>query len=119
MAKSILVLALLLITFSNGARAQKIIKAELVFKGIINTSGEWQLSFADRKSQEYFFSISHSNTAPYIFCSTAADGSLKENEKIKDTWFLISYMVLKTDKTNEKIITQVKLITGAGKNLST
>lgn len=94
------------------AKAQKIMKAELIFKEVKNVSGEWLLCFADRKAQGYIFSVSRSNTAPYIFYSTSPDGSLKENEKVKDTWFLVSYTVLKTDKTSEKIITQVKLLTG-------
>lgn len=92
--------------------AQKIIKAELVFKGIQNKENNWQLCFEDKKKKPYCFNAQRSNTEPYIFYSTSPDGSLKENEKVMDTWFLISYTILKTDKTTEKIITQVKAITG-------
>ena len=74
-------MALPLITLNNDAPAQKIIKAELVFKGIKNVLGEWQLWFADRKYKGYVFSVPRSNTAPYIFYTTEPDGSLKENEK--------------------------------------
>lgn len=104
------VIVLLFATMNREVPVQKIIKAELVFKGIKNVSGEWQLLFTDRKYNGYVFSVPRSNTSPYIFYSTDADGSLKENEKVKGAWFLISYTTIKTDKTAEKIITQVKAI---------
>ena len=90
--------------------AQKISKVELVFKGIQHVSNGGQLCFADSKNKIYLFNAQRSNTSPYVLYSTASDGSLNENEKIKGTRFLVSYTILKADKTTEKIITQVKLI---------
>ncbi len=103
-----LAIALLLITLNVDVQAQKIIKAELVFKGIKKISGNWQLWFTDRKNKPYLFNPQRSNTAPYIFYHTEGDGSLKENEKVKNNWFRISYTNLLHDKTVSKIITHVE-----------
>ncbi len=73
-----LAIALLLITMNVDVRAQKIIKAELVFKGIQNVSGNLQLWFTDRKNKAYLFNPQHSNTAPYIFYSTEGGWQFKD-----------------------------------------
>ena len=92
--------------------AQKTIKATLVFKGIENKDGGWQLCFVDKKNKAYQFNAQRSNTTPFVFYSTGADGSLKENEKVKGNWFLISYTISQAGKTAEKIITRAE-ITGS------
>lgn len=97
---------------SNDVPAQKIMKAELTFKGIKNISGEWQLWFTDRKYKGYIFSVPRSNTAPYIFYSTGPHGNLKENEKVRGSWFIISYTTLQTGKTTKKIIIKTESATG-------
>ncbi len=103
-------MALLLITLNNDAPAQKIIKAELLFKGIKNVSGQWQLCFTDRKYKGYLFSVPRSNTAPYIFYSTGPDGSLKENEKVKGSRFMVSFASLQDGKTVSNIIVHVEVV---------
>ena len=90
--------------------AKKVTKAELIFMGLQNTGGTWQLEFADKKNKAYQFNAKRSNTEPFVFFSTAADGSLNENEKIKGTWFLVSYTNLLVGKTSVKIITKVEAI---------
>lgn len=95
-------------SMNTNPAAQKTIKATLVFTGLQNKEGSWQLCFANKKNMAYCFNAKRSNTAPYVFYSTAPDGSLKENEKIKGTWFLVSYTILKVGKSKEKIITQVE-----------
>ena len=92
--------------------AQEIIKATLVFKGIQNTAGGWQLNFVNKKNKAYQFNAQRSNTTPFVFYNTGADGSLKENEKVKGNWFLISYTISQAGKTAEKIITHVE-VTGS------
>jgi len=108
----ILVLVMLiLVATGSEAVAQKVYKANLVFKGIENTNGGWQLKFADKKNKTYFFNTHRSNTEPYIFYSRAEDGGLKVNEKIKNNWFSVSYFILKTGIKEERIITKVETIT--------
>jgi hypothetical protein len=111
--KGLVVLALLLVSMNNSPVPPETIKATLVFKGLQNKEGRWQLWFADKKNSSYFFNAQRSNTEPYVFYSTATDGSLKENEKIKGGWFLVSYSILKVGKNTEKIINNVKEITGS------
>ena len=91
---------------------QKTIKAKLVFTGLQNVGGSWQLCFADKKNTAYCFNTQRSNTTPYVFYSTAAGGSLTENEKVKGSWFLVSYGILKVGGRTEKIITRVEAIPG-------
>ena len=102
---------LLFVGINTNLRAQKILKATLVFKGIQNKEGSWQLCFVDKKNTAYCFNTQRSNTIPYVFYSTATEGSYKENEKIKGAWFLVSYTILRTNKIFEKIITHVEAIT--------
>jgi hypothetical protein len=109
--KGLVVLALLLMSMNNSPVTPKAAKATLVFKGLRNNEGSWQLWFADKKNSSYYFNAQRSNTEPYVFYSTAADGSLKENEKIRGSWFLVSYTILLVGKTAEKIITHVETIT--------
>ena len=105
--KQMIVLALMLIGVAADLKAQKILKATLAFKGVQYEEGAWQLCFTDRKAEAWCFDAKHSETAPYVFYSTGADGSLKENEKVKNMWFLVSYAVLTNGKTKEKIITSL------------
>ena len=91
--------------------AQQTIKARLIFKGIQNTAGGWQLNFDNKKKQSYRFNAQRSNTTPYVFYSTGVDGSLKENEKVRGSWFFISYTISKSGKPAEKIITHVEITT--------
>jgi len=107
-----MIITLLLASIHANLLAQKIIKAELVFKGIQNKENSWQLCFEDRKGKSFCFNTQRSNTEPYVFYSTEADGSLKENEKVKEGWFLVSYTFFKTGNKTEKIITHVEIITG-------
>jgi hypothetical protein len=107
----ILFTTLLLAAFSFALQAQKILKAELIFTGLQNKENTWELCFKDRKKKSYCFNAQRSYTEPYIFYSTSTDGSLKENEKVKGSWFLVSYTILQNTKSPEKILTQVKLIT--------
>ena len=113
--KTIVVL-LLFVGLNTNLGAQKILKVTLVFTGIQNVAGpqgsasSWQICFTDKKNTAYCFNTQRSNTAPYVFYSTAADGSLNENEKIKGTWFLVSYTNLLVGKTSVKIITKVEAI---------
>ena len=103
-----IVILLLIVCMNTNLEAQKITKATLVFKGLQNVASRWQICFADKKNSSYCFNVQWSNTTPYVFYSTAADGSLKENEKMKGGWFLVSYTISKTNKTNEKTITRVE-----------
>lgn len=96
--------------------AAKITKGELVFKGIQNTGGSWQLMFADKKNKAYQFNAKRSNTEPFVFYSTTVDGSLIENEKIKGSWFLVSYINSVVGKISVKIITKVEAIHSENKN---
>ena len=88
------------------------IKAELVFKGIQNSAGRWQLIFDDRKRKTYQFNAKRSNTEPFVFYTTGVDGSLNENEKIKGSWFLVSYNMA-SGRNNENLITKVEAMRGA------
>jgi hypothetical protein len=87
--------------------AQKIIKATLVFIGLKKEGGNWKLCFANKNDSIFLFNAQQSNTTPYVFYNTAADKSLKENEKIKGSWFVISYLIYETGKKQQKIITRI------------
>jgi hypothetical protein len=108
--KQILFVLLIFVVAGANLFAKKVTKAELVFKGMKNTTGNWELNFADKKNKSYQFNAQRSNTEPYVFYSTAADGSLNENEKIKGSWFLVSYTNLLVSKTSIKIITRVEAV---------
>lgn len=107
--KLLFVLLIFLVTGYHAA-AEKITKAELVFKGIQNTGGNWQLCFEDKKGKPVCFNATRSNTEPYILYTTATDGSLRENEKVKGLWFLVSYTVWVNGKLPEKIVTKLDLV---------
>lgn len=89
---------------------ENIIKIGLVFKGIENTGTGWQLKFADKTDKIYLFNAQRSNTVPYIFYSKAKDGSMLVNEKIKDNWFLVSYVVFIYGKHTEKVIMKIEAV---------
>ena len=93
---------------NNSMVADHPVKAILVFRGLKNLNGKYQLWFQDKKNKSYYFNPQRSNTEPYVFFSTSADGSLKENEKIRGSWFFVSYTQLNPNKTVEKIITKLK-----------
>jgi hypothetical protein len=107
--KGLVVLALLLFSgVNNNQMDKKITKLTLVFNGIQNKEGSWKLWFENKKDSSYYFNAKRSNTEPYVFYTTAADGSLKENEKIKGSWFVVSYSILKVGNVIEKIIARVE-----------
>jgi len=104
--KRVVFLAFLAFAFaSNSMVADKPIKAILVFKGLKNINGKYQLWFQDKKNRPYYFNPQRSVTEPYVFFSTAADGSLKENEKIRGSWFEVTYSIVKNGAATENLIT--------------
>ncbi len=98
---------LLCIVLQGSTTAQQVQKKELLYKGIQNKENNWELVFEDKKKKPWYFNLQHSNTAPYIFYTTDVDGSLKENEKIKGSWFWISYTAYVPGKNSEKVILKV------------
>ena len=95
--------------------SQKIIKAELVFKGVIIKENTYSLEFADKSGKKYGFNAQRSNTTPYVFYNTEPDGGIKENERIKGIWFLLGYIILKAEKVSEKIIITIEELKKASK----
>ena len=110
MKPKLLFVLLLFLAFGHHAAAEKVTKAALVYKGIQNIGGNWQLCFEDKKGKSICFKATRSNTEPYILYTTAADGSLRENDKVKGLWFWVSYMVWVNGKVAEKVITELKEI---------
>ncbi|MBP6432928.1 MAG: hypothetical protein KA319_14290 [Ferruginibacter sp.] len=107
--KPILLFLLCIVLLGNIA-AQQLQKKELLYKGLQNKANHWELVFEDKKKKPWYFNVQHSNTAPYIFYTTDVDGSLKENEKIKGSWFWISYTVLEVGKVAEKMIVRAEAV---------
>ena len=106
-----LVLILALFSFLDAGIkpvAENIIRMKLAFKGIENTGGTPELVFLDKKNKPLRFNAQHSKTAPYVFYSKAEDGSLVENEKIKGSWFMVSYTIFGTGREAEKVIVKVE-----------
>ena len=91
--------------------AAKLTKHLLVFKGMQNAGGISKLVFADKKNKIYLFRAKGSHTEPFVFFSTAVDGSLNENQKIMGKWFWVSYRNLRVGQFPEKIIIEVTAIT--------
>ena len=108
-------LLLLLMNISATLTSQKIIKVELVFKGVVIKEHGYSLEFADKSGRKYGFNAQRSNTAPYVFYNTAPDGGIKENERIKGIWFLLGYIILKAEKVSEKIIITIEELKKASK----
>ena len=88
----------------------KITKQFLVYKGIQNSGGIWELVFADKRNKVHLFDAKSSNTFPYVFFSTAADGSLSENEKVRGSWFWVRNDQVMVGKILVKRITNVGLV---------
>lgn len=105
-----LLFLLLLMGLSVSLKSQKIIKVELVFKTVQVKEGKCTLEFTDHKNKAYSFNAQRSNTAPYIFYSTSGDGSVRENEKIKGVWFLISYTFFQAGKARENMLLAIEEI---------
>lgn len=105
-----LLLLLLTLSLSVTLRSQRILKAELVFKGAVIKECKCQLESTDRRNRVYTFNAQRSITATYIFYTTAADGGIKENEKVKVLWFLVSYTVLQAGKVKQNVIIKVEEI---------
>lgn len=101
---------LLCIVLQGNVAAQQLQKKELMYKGLQNKANNWELVFEDKKKKPWYFNVQHSNTTPYIFFTTDADGTLKENEKIKGSWFWISYTTLEVGKVAEKMIVKAEAI---------
>ncbi len=110
MKTRLLFILLIFLVTGYHAAAEKVTKAALVYKGIQNIGGHWQLCFEDKKAKHICFNAPRSNTEPYILYTTAADGSLKENEKVKGLWFWVSYTVWVHGKEAEKIITKLEIV---------
>jgi hypothetical protein len=93
----------------QAALAQKQRKATLVFTGVQREQSAWQLCFQDRWNKRWCFNAQRSRTDPYVFFRTNGDGSLKENDKVKGSWFLVSYAMVRDRKQIERIITAVEI----------
>lgn len=107
--KLLLILALFsFFTADAKTVTEKIVKLRLAYKGMENTGRNGELVFVDKNNRSFRFNAQHSKTTPYIFYSKASDGSLVENEKIKGSWFLISYIIFGTGREAEKVIVKVE-----------
>lgn len=107
--KGLVILAFLALAGAGNSKVvENPLKVVVVFKGLKKLNGNYQLWFQDKKNKSYYFNPQRSNTAPYVFFSTGAEGSLKENEKLRGSWFLVTYSIMKTGISTEKIISRLE-----------